>query len=718
MNAWAQLVVRHKKSAFFTFIAIIILSTFWGFQSFGSLKAGGYDDPTSTSAQVTKILESEFKTETPNIIILADMPDFVDSSQSKSIAQDLTSKLKSYLGVSEVSSYYTLGNAPSLRSDDGKVAYFFVKTEKSIDDVALGKKIADELTGDFQKAKIYVAGFAAISSSISSQISSDLGAAETIAIPLTLLLLVFVFGSLVAAGLPMLVGGLAILGSFFFVWISTLLTDTSIFSINLITGMGLGLGIDYALLMVNRFREERAASHSVDQSVIRTVNSAGRTVFFSGLTVAIVLAAMFFFPQYFLKSFALGGVVVVFLALAGALIALPALLAMLGDKVNLLKLGRRAIKPMKSGLWANIARFVMKRPVPILLITLLGLGGLMTLMNGVQFGQVDDRILPKDNRAVIANNVIRERFSGREGAPVEILVKGADTNDIYEYTEKLSETKHILRVESALGITQNGQLDSSYAPMFSSYSTDGWQRIQAIHNVESRSPDGQKLTEVIRAMKLDGHQVLVGGTAAVYTDSQLGITKHLPQVMLWIILTTLVLLFLFTGSVLLPIKAILLNIISLGATLGFLTWIFVDGNLQWLIGEFQVTGTIDTSSLVLIAIVAFGLSMDYELFLLSRIKEQHDAGLGTTESVAVGLQQSGRIITTAALVLAFSFVAFVTSGVSIMKMLGLGIAFAIILDATVVRALLVPALMRLFGDLNWWAPKWLKWVYKKIGLEH
>ena len=718
MNAWAQLVVRHKKSAFFTFIAIILLSTVWGFQSFGSLKAGGYDDPTSTSARVTKLLEKEFNTETPNIILLADMPDFVDSSQSKLIAQNLDKKLKSYLGVSEVSSYYTLGNSPSLRSDDGKAAYFFVKTEKQIDDVALGKKIADELTGDFQKAKIYVAGFAAISSSISTQISSDLAAAETIAIPLTLLLLVFVFGSLVAAGLPMLVGGLAILGSFFFVWISTQITDTSIFSINLITGMGLGLGIDYALLMVNRFREERAAGHAVDQSVIRTVNSAGRTVFFSGLTVAIVLASMFFFPQYFLKSFALGGVVVVFLALAGALIALPALLAMLGDKVNLLKLGRRAVKPMKSGLWANIARFVMKRPVPVLLVALLGLGGLMTLMNGVQFGQVDDRILPKDNRAVIANNVIRERFSGREGAPVEILVKGADTNDIYDFTKRLSETKHILRVESALGITQNGQLDSSYAPMFASYSTDGWQRIQAIHNVESRSPDGQKLTEVIRAMKLDGHQVLVGGTAAVYTDSQLGITKHLPQVMLWIILTTLVLLFLFTGSVLLPIKAILLNIVSLGATLGFLTWIFVDGNLQWLIGEFQVTGTIDTSSLVLIAIVAFGLSMDYELFLLSRIKEQHDAGLGTTESVAVGLQQSGRIITTAALVLAFSFVAFVTSGVSIMKMLGLGIAFAIILDATVVRALLVPSLMRLFGDLNWWAPKWLKWVYKRVGLEH
>ncbi|MEY4320524.1 MAG: hypothetical protein RLZZ471_465 [Actinomycetota bacterium] len=718
MNAWAELVVRHKKSAFFSFVAIILLSTFWGFQSFGNLKAGGYDDPTSTSARVTKLLSKDFNTEIPTVVLIADMPEYVDSQSSKQIGANLTSKLKTYAGVSEVSSYYTLGNPPSLRSDDGKAVYFFVKTDKNVVETKLGKQISDELTGNFENAKIYVAGFAAISSSISEQISSDLAAAETIAVPLTLLLLVFVFGSLVAAGLPMIVGGLAIVGSFFFVWISTQITDTSIFSINLITGMGLGLGIDYALLMVNRFREERTADHSVEQAVIRTVNSAGRTVLFSGLTVAIVLASMFFFPQYFLKSFALGGVVVVLLAIAGALIALPALLAILGDRVNLIKLARINAKPRTKGTWASLARFVMKRPLPVLLVTLIGLGGLMTLMNGVQFGQVDDRILPASNKAVIANNVIRERFSGREGSPVEILVKGADTNDIYDFAKTLSTTKHILRVQSALGISQNGQIDSSYAPAFASYSNSKWQRIQAIADVEPRSPAGEKLTESIRKLKIDGHEILVGGTAAIYTDSQLGITKQLPTVLLWIVLSTLILLFLFTGSVLLPIKAILLNFISLGATLGFLTWVFVDGNLKWLIGEFQLTGTIDTSSLVLITIVAFGLSMDYELFLLSRIKEQHDAGLGTTESVAIGLQRSGRIITTAALVLAVSFVAFVTSGVTIMKMLGLGIAFAILLDATVVRALLVPALMRLFGDLNWWAPKWLKAVYRKVGLEH
>ncbi|MFM6977451.1 MAG: MMPL family transporter, partial [Micrococcales bacterium] len=318
MNAWAQLVVRHKKSAFFSFIAIILLSTVWGFQSFGSLKAGGYDDPTSVSARVTSLLSKEFKTETPNVVLIADMPDYVDSSKSRQIGANLTKRIENFRGVGEVTSYYSLGNPPALRSDDGKAVYYFVKTNNKIAETELGKKISDSLTGNFEGAKIYVAGFAAISTSINAQISSDLAAAETIAVPLTLLLLVFVFGSLVAAGLPMLVGGLAIAGSFFFVWISTLLTDTSVFSVNLITGMGLGLGIDYALLMVNRFREERAAEHSVEQSVIRTVNSAGRTVLFSGLTVAIVLASMFFFPQYFLKSFALGGVVVVFLAIAGA----------------------------------------------------------------------------------------------------------------------------------------------------------------------------------------------------------------------------------------------------------------------------------------------------------------------------------------------------------------------------------------------------------------
>ena len=720
MKRWAEIVVRRKRSSLYGFVAIVLLSSIFGFQSFGLLKAGGYDNPNSDSARVFELLDSKFDTQTPEVVLIADMPKLVDTTDSRTIGRDLLNELKKIEGVDTVTSYYTLGAPPSLRSTDGKAAYFFVKLSDESAQSDIGKNIADEFTGDYNGAKIYVAGFAAISSEINSTISEDLARAEAIAVPLILLLLVFVFGSLIAAGLPLLIGGLAIVGSFFFIWVSAQFTDTSVFALNLITGLGLGLGIDYSLLMVNRFREERAKNKSVNDAVIETVATAGRTVLFSGITVAIVLSSLAFFPQYFLKSFAIGGVVVVFLSVAGTLIALPALLALLGDRVNNLRLGRKknVQKTKDDGFWGSTARFVMKRPLAISLVALIGLGGLMSLSSNIQFGQVDDRVLPKTSNSVEANDVIRERFSGREASPVEILVKGASSEDVLDYVVELSKLPEITRVQSSAGIAQDGIIDQGYAPMFSSYAQNGYQRIQAIHDVEPRSIAGQELTADIRKVKLDSHKVLIGGTAASYTDSQDGIVEQLPTVAIWILAFTLILMFLFTGSVLLPIKAVVLNILSLGATYGFLTWVFIDGNLKWLLGDFIVTGTVDTSSIVLIAVVVFGLSMDYELFLLSRIKEQHDAGMSTIDSVAIGLQRSGRIITAAALVLALSFVAFATSGVTIMKMLGLGIAFAILLDATIIRALLVPALMRLFGDLNWWAPKWMKAVYRKLGLDH
>jgi RND superfamily putative drug exporter len=720
MKRWAEIVVRRKRSSLYGFVAVVLLSSIFGFQSFGLLKAGGYDNPNSDSARVFELLESKFDTQTPEVVLIADMPTLVDTTDSRTIGRDLLNELKQIEGVDTVTSYYTLGTPPSLRSTDGKAAYFFVKLSDDSAQSDVGKNISDEFTGDYNGAKVYVAGFAAISSEINSTISEDLARAEAIAVPLILLLLVFVFGSLIAAGLPLLIGGLAIVGSFFFIWVSAQFTDTSVFALNLITGLGLGLGIDYSLLMVNRFREERAKKKSVNDAVIETVATAGRTVLFSGITVAIVLSSLAFFPQYFLKSFAIGGVVVVFLSIAGALIALPALLALLGDRVNNLRLGRKKNVPKTKddGFWGSTARFVMKRPLAISLVALIGLGGLMSLSSNIQFGQVDDRVLPKTSNSVEANDVIRERFSGREASPVEILVKGASSEDVLDYVVALSKLPDITRVQSSAGIAQDGIIDQGYAPMFSSYAQNGYQRIQAIHDVEPRSIAGQELTADIRKVKLDSHKVLIGGIAASYTDSQDGIVEQLPTVAIWILAFTLILMFLFTGSVLLPIKAVLLNILSLGATYGFLTWVFIDGNLKWLLGDFIVTGTVDTSSIVLIAVVVFGLSMDYELFLLSRIKEQHDAGMSTIDSVAVGLQRSGRIITAAALVLALSFVAFATSGVTIMKMLGLGIAFAILLDATIIRALLVPALMRLFGDLNWWAPKWMKAIYRKLGLDH
>jgi RND superfamily putative drug exporter len=718
MNRLAKFVVKRSKLALFGFIALIMLSSIGGFQSFGALKGGGYDDKGSDSAKVSNLIAETYDQSDSEVVIIADFTNDLSDANSRADAAKLTTELEAFNEVVGVTSYYSLGEPASLRSTDNHAAYFFVDLNDEAKLTKVAAEISDEFTGDFASAKLYVAGFYPVNAEINTTIQENLARAESVAVPLTVILLIFVFGSLVSAGLPLMVGGLAIVGAFFFIWVSTLLTDTSIFALNLITGLGLGLGIDYALLMVNRFREERAAGNSVAVATKNTVNSAGRTVMFSGLTVAIVLSALSFFPQYFLRSFAIGGVAVVLLAVAGALIALPACFNLMGDRINKLKVLKGDLAPKDTGVWGGIARLVMKRPVSILLVTAIGLGGLVSLANGVQFGQVDDRVLPKDNRVVVASNIIRDRFDGREGSPVEVIIEGASQDDVTDYALELSKIEGIVRVQSTSGVAQDGKLDQGYAPAFADYKNGDYQRIVAVPNIEPRSSEGIDLTAKVRELTANGHKILVGGSAAVYTDSQAGITRQLPLAAGWVIGWTLLLLFLFTGSVLLPIKAVVLNIMSLGATLGFISWVFMQGQLEWLLGDFIVTGAIDTSSVVLIAIVAFGLSMDYELFLLGRIKELHDQGYSTNDSVAIGLQRSGKIITAAAVVLAVNFFAFITSEVTIMKMLGLGVAFAILLDATVVRALLVPALMRLFGAANWWAPHWMKKIYKSAGLEH
>jgi RND superfamily putative drug exporter len=705
MRRLGQFITNHSKLVLFGFVGLIIASTFWGFQVFGNLKGGGYDNPNSDSALVQEILESEFGVDPAELIVLVDLPGQADSMTASGpeffpLVQDLTDEIAEIEGVESAVNYYMLGSPPQLKSEDGKLIYLLVDLDNSANQAPIVKQIVDDYTGDYRGAEVHVSGFGAVTKAINEQIESDIIRAEIVAVPIVIILLLFVFGSLVAAGLPLFVGGLAIVGSFFVIWVASQFTDVSIFSLNLITGLGLGLGIDYSLLVVNRFREERAAGNDVQTAVINTVASAGKTVVFSGLTVALVLVSMAFFPQYFLQSFALAGVSVVTLAVIGAAIAVPAQLNLLGDRVNKLRVIKRDLTPKDTGTWEKIARFTMRRPLPILFVTIIALASLFSLSSQVVFGQVDDRVLPKDNPAHVASDLLRERFEGRESSPIEILVQGSDS-EIQQYINDVKEQENIVRV--AIVPTEEN--------------TD-WVRINAIADIETRSPEGLDLIVSLRSIETELDEVLIGGNAAFYTDSQQGIEGALPIAAIWVFITTFIILFLFTGSVLIPLKAIVLNVLSLGATLGLVSWIFQNGELQWLLGEYSVTGTIDTSSVVMIALVAFGLSMDYELFLLSRIKEQHDAGYNTVNSVALGLQRSGRIITAAALILAVTFGAFASSGVSIMKMLGLGIAFAILLDATVVRGLLVPAIMRLMGSANWWAPKWMKRIHEKIGLSH
>jgi RND superfamily putative drug exporter len=454
--------------------------------------------------------------------------------------------------------------------------------------------------------------------------------------------------------------------------------------------LGLGLGIDYSLLVVNRFREELHSGKSVDEAIKKTVATAGKTVFYSGLTVVITLAALMLFPLMFLKSFGYAGVTVVIMAVLGALVALPALLAILGKRIDKAVVRKGALKPKEDGRWAQTARFVMRKPVSVVVLSLVILTVLAAPIKNIVFSQVDSRVLPASNPAAYAAQLITERFPGQEGNPIEVIIPGGASKieQINKYTQEIAKVDGVVRVGEPQILGNDV-------------------RVIAVHDMGPRTPTAEALIKQIRLIP-SPDQTLIGGVAADYADTQIGIAKTMPWALTWIAIGVLLLLFVFTGSLILPIKAVILNILSLAATMGVITWIFVDGNLKWLVGDFTTTGSVDTGSIILVAVVAFGLSMDYELFLLSRIKEEHDAGRSNIESVATGLQRSARIITAAAGLLAIVFASFVLSGVTSIKMLGFGVAFAIILDATLVRALLVPALMRLFGERNWWAPKQLK----------
>lgn len=686
-------IAHRSKAIFLLSVTLVLLFGTLGTQVFSRFDSGGYSDPNSDSAKVFEYLEDTFGVKDPAVVItLESSQGSVDNETTVTAATALESNLRNESSAENVISYWSAGRNPAFKSTDGTSAYIFVylKSDDFTEIDSLGGYYQDKYEGTFQNERIRVAGGAVFANAINGRIQDDLKISEAISIPLTFIMLVLVFGALVASAMPLVIGVTAILGTFFGLYLLTLVTDVSIFALNLTTGLGLGLGIDYALLIVNRFREEIARGVSREDAIVNTMRSAGKTVFYSGLTVVLTLISLAFFPMNFLKSMGYAGAIVVALAVVGALIPLPALLMMLGEKVNKGVVRKSGLAPKEDGGWASLSRFVMKRPIPVVAFSLIVLGLMIAPLNNVKFSQVDSRVLPASDPAYQASAFIEEKFPGQEGNPIEIIFPNAGNQieSVNEYAAKLAQVKDIVRV---------GTPDVKGEAV----------RLIAVHSMAPRTPEAQDLINRIRAID-SPIQVLVGGIAADYADTQDGIAQTLPWVFLWIAITVLVLLFLFTGSVLLPIKAIILNFASLAATIGVLTLIFIEGKFTFLVGDFIQTGSLDTSTLVLIAVVAFGLSMDYEVFLLSRIKEEHDAGKSNVESVALGLQKSARIITAAAFILAIVFAAFIISSVTSIKSMGFGIAFAILLDATLIRALLVPALMRLFGDWNWWAPKALR----------
>ena len=683
-------IVRRSKAVLIVYTLTILVAGGVGSLAFGKLDSGGYSDLSSESAQAAKYLSEKFGVVEPVAVLVVDTGDkAVDDPEISQAAIALEKEVAQVPGISKTLSFWSTGGAPSMKSTDGKAAFLFAYTSTNRYG-ALGAQIQEEFDGKKGALTVYASGGGVIMNAINHKIEKDLLLAESIAIPLTFLLLAFVFGALVASAMPLVVGVSAILGAFLIIYIFTLFTNVSIFALNLITGLGLGLGIDYALLMVNRFREELHAGKSVDDSVVATVNSAGKTVFYSGLTVLVTLSALIFFPLDFLKSFGYAGVSVISLAVIGALVPLPAIMALLGHKIDKGVVRKSGITPKEDGRWAHTARNVMRRPVPVVIGSLLVLGILAAPVSNIAFSQVDSRVLPKSDPAAIGAATILERFDSFEGSPIEVVIpNGVGREDtVRNYLAKVAKVEGIARI----------------API-ETYGND--LRIQVIPSKASRTLAAEKIINDIRDIARPTG-TLIGGAAADFTDSQEGIASTLPLALGWIAFWVMILIFIFTGSIILPIKAVLLNGLSLVATLGAITWVFIDGHLQWLLGDFTVTGALDTGTVILVAVVVFGLSMDYELFLLSRIREEHIAGKSNIESVAIGLQRSARIITAAALLLAVVFAAFMISGVTSIKMMGFGVSFAVLLDATLIRALLVPALMRLFGESNWWAPKPLR----------
>ncbi|HTJ75471.1 MAG TPA: MMPL family transporter [Acidimicrobiales bacterium] len=723
LAALARFVVRRRKAVLVAALLAMVVAGAVGGGVAKHLSGGGFDDPGAESSQARRTLAAAFGQRSPNLVLLVTATaGSVDDPQAAAAGVALTKELAAQTGVTQATSYWTLGSPPPLRSADGRQALVLATIGGSDDHVAdVIKQVSPRFTrtGDGSAISVQVGGYAEVFRQVSTQIEHDLKRAETLSLPIVLVLLVVVFGSVVAASLPLGIGALAVIGTFLVLRVLASFTQVSIFALNLTTAMGLGLAIDYSLFVVSRYREELRHGASPDEAMVRTVTTAGRTVIFSAVTVAVSLAAMLVFPLAFLRSFAYAGVAVVALAAVGAVVVLPALLAVLGARVDKLVLWRRAAKPEGTGFWHRVALAVMRRPVPVATVIIVVLLFLGAPFLRIAFGLPDDRVLPASASSHQVQDAIRTNFSSNEAGALSVVARTADaanTADIARYAADLSRAPGAARVDASTGSYIGGQLvapPNEASARFTSRTGAGtW--LSVVPAVEPYSAAGEKLVKAVRAVP-PPFAVQVGGQSAELVDSKASLFGRVPLAGGLIALVTFVALFLMTGGVLVPVKAVVVNLLSLTASFGAMVWIFQEGHLSGIL-DFTATGTIATTMPILMFCIAFGLSMDYEVFLLSRIKEEYDRTGDNVGSVALGLERTGRIVTAAAALLAVVFLAFATSHVTFIKLFGLGLALAVILDATLIRAALVPAFMRLAGRANWWAPPALRRVHARFGI--
>ena len=694
----ARLTFDHPRAILAAVAGFVALSLAIGGGVASLLKPAGFTDPAAEG-----VIAAERATEAlgfdpePGVVVIAGNPGGpITAPAARAEVRAVAAQLAADPDIARVVTAFDQGAPAGLRSEDGTDALIlghFAETDEGlIADAA--ERIPGELSSE--TLELQVGGLAVGFNDVNEQVEKDLIRAELIAFPILAILLVIVFRSFVAASLPLIIGAIAVAGTFLSLRILTGFTDVSIFALNITTALGLGLAVDYGLLLTSRYREELARSGPGWEAHRRTVETAGRAVFFSGLTVAAAVASMVILPQRFLYSMGAGAAIVSLLAAAAALLATPAMLALLGERVNALSIRRGPVVGATGGRWYRLARWVMRRPVSVALAVTVGLLALAAPLLGATLTQPGSDAVPAGTESRAVSDRLAAEFTDNLESPIGVTVPAAVAERV---SDRAAALPGALAVSRPLAL---GSGDQAY--------------IQVTPEAGSLTPEAQATARRLREISAatTGTSAVSGATAD-FIDFKQSLLEHAPLVGLMIAGSTMLLLFMLTGSLLLPVKTLLMNLLSIAAAIGIVVLVFQEGFGAGLFG-YEGPAALETALIVVLGATTFGLATDYAVLLLARIKEYHDRGYDTQESVALGIDRTGRVISAAALLLAVVFLAFTTSEIFFMKEVGLGQAVAVAIDATIVRALLVPALMQLLGRWNWWAPRPLRRLHDRLGL--
>ncbi|WP_204806991.1 MMPL family transporter [Mycobacterium riyadhense] len=733
LQAFARLAISAPRRIVAAAVLVMVGAGVFGFPVIEALSAGGFEDPSSESSQAQRLLAQKFDHGDMEMIVTVTSDAGAQSDAARAVGAEIVAQLKASPAVTRVSSAWTVPpqSASSLTTKDGKTGLIVAGVNGGETGAQKNAEaLANRLVHDRDGVTVKAGGEAMTYVQINDQTEKDLLIMESIAMPVSFIALVWVFGGLLAAALPMAVGGFAIVATLAVLRAITFAANVSIFALNLTMAMGLALAIDYTLLIVSRYRDELADGRDSDEALIRTMSTAGRTVLFSAMTVALSMATLVLFPMYFLKSFAYAGVAVVALAAVAAVVITPAVIVLLGDRLDSLDVrrlmrrlrGRPEPEPraIEESLLYRSTKAVMRRPIPIGLAVVAVLLLLGAPFLGANWGFSDDRVLPKSASARQVGDELRSNVAVNTATNVIVVIPdtaGVTPDDVNRYAAHLSQVPDVLSVSAPGGTFVGGSLIGP--PSAPTEVKDGSAFLTVVSAAPSFSGASERQLDRLDAVGgPGGRAVQIAGRAAVNRDSVHAVTSRLPMVLSIIAVITFALLFLLTGSVVLPLKALVLNVLSLTAAFGALVWIFQDGHLGAL--GTTANGALVVHTPVLLFCIAFGLSMDYEVFLVSRIREYWLASNRTAadndEAVALGLARSGRVVTAAALLMSISFAALIAAQVAFMRMFGLGLTLAVVVDATLVRMVLLPAFMRVMGRANWWAPLPLARLHQRIGI--